>query len=1003
MVVRAVLRALDDAAWSISEILGQRHAAHCHLETVDDDALVMSDGTRASAFEVRGIKTALDESAFGELIFRLTQGMGSYLETAGHALQIVFEYDPAGALDQASEIYADAEATARVCGMDAAWLFREWAETVARYTASERVLFVLLTRPFALSATERKAADERRTRAMRKMPAGRSGMRVEAVMTELRDYHRDFTGAVSRALTENGVLIQSLSSIALAREMRRAVARRQTPEEWQPWVPGDRLPLRCPDYDNPGWNPSLLLYPRLSEQVWPVPVERPDLYSVTLDGIRHSPVMMVLGPKYVTPFNKFLQRLRRERIPARLSWLIEGYGSGGLGLREFLSSAANWASETNKQLNAAIEEVRRRHSEGVNQVRLRITADTWVEEQDAPHRVASQLRRQRGILLSLLHQWGQISATDMIGDAVYGLAATLPACLVSAPGQPNLPPLADAVTLWPITRPASLWDSGLLLNTPDGKLYPYGIGSSQQASWSHFTFAGLGAGKSVWENTQDLMFLLAPGLSRLPHLAIIDIGPSSEGLIDLLRALLPPEQRHVALYRRLRQRKEDAINPFDPPLGCDQPPAAQLEFLVNFVSLLATPDDRDAPEDGVEGVIRQAIRYAYDEYSRQRRPKRFEPSVDEDVSEALRDIGHEFDEETSWWEVVDALFSAGRVHEATLAQRYASPLLQDIGALALNPAVSEMYRIRRPNGETLSEYLHRVTVEAVSRYPVLAHPTRLDLGEARIVALDLDEVAGRGSATADKQTGVMYMLARHAAAARFFLMPEHLSDAPTQYRDYHVSRINEIRQDPKKLRYDEIARVLRKHNVTQQVAADLETAQRESRKWGLHIGMASQRMHDIPDTLLSLVTSVYVLGVGDVEEAQMVGARLGLNSLLREQLTSLGKPGPRGANMIAQFRTGEGPITHVLTNTLSPSLVWAWSTTVEDRTIRRALYAKLGVYRALRVLAARYPGSAKPEVERRRQLRKDSGMQGADVIDELISELAAQATELTVPSEKPGR
>lgn len=74
----------------------------------------------------------------------------------------------------------------------------------------------------------------------------------------------------------------------------------------------------------------------------------------------------------------------------------------------------------------------------------------------------------------------------------------------------------------------------------------------------------------------------------------------------------------------------------------------------------------------------------------------------------------------------------------------------------------------------------------------------------------------------------------------------------------------------------------------------------------------------------------------------MVGARLGLNSLLREQLTALGKPGPRGANMVAQFRTAEGAITHVLTNTLSSSLVWAFRSTTEDDTIRAALYAKPG-------------------------------------------------------------
>ncbi len=197
MVVRAVLRALDDLAWSVSESLGQRAAAHCHLETLDgEDALVMRDGSRASALEIRGIKTALDEAGFGELVFRLTQALGPHLEGAGHALQVVFHYDPAAALEQSRRIYADAAATARVCGMQADWLWDEWARAVGRYTAEERVWVVLLTRPYVLSRAERKSAEERRVRAMRRLPGGRSGMRVEMVMNELRDYHRDYCGAV---------------------------------------------------------------------------------------------------------------------------------------------------------------------------------------------------------------------------------------------------------------------------------------------------------------------------------------------------------------------------------------------------------------------------------------------------------------------------------------------------------------------------------------------------------------------------------------------------------------------------------------------------------------------------------------------------------------------------------------------------------------------------------------------------------------------------------------
>ena len=37
------------------------------------------------------------------------------------------------------------------------------------------------------------------------------------VMTELRDYHTDYCGAVARALAETGALIEPLTAVALAR------------------------------------------------------------------------------------------------------------------------------------------------------------------------------------------------------------------------------------------------------------------------------------------------------------------------------------------------------------------------------------------------------------------------------------------------------------------------------------------------------------------------------------------------------------------------------------------------------------------------------------------------------------------------------------------------------------------------------------------------------------------------------------------------------------------
>src|SRR5260364_234402 len=65
--------------------------------------------------------------------------------------------------------------------------------------------------------------------------------------------------------------------------------------------------------------------------------------------------------------------------------------------------------------------------------------------------------------------------------------------------------------------------------------------SSLPNAWVDLILALNGSGKSVWLNTLNLGAILSPGLKRLPLITIIDIGPSSSGLIDLLQNALPPD------------------------------------------------------------------------------------------------------------------------------------------------------------------------------------------------------------------------------------------------------------------------------------------------------------------------------------------------------------------------------------------------------------------------------------------------------------------------------
>ena len=75
-------------------------------------------------------------------------------------------------------------------------------------------------------------------------------------------------------------------------------------------------------------------------------------------------------------------------------------------------------------------------------------------------------------------------------------------------------------------------------------------------------------------------------------------------------------------------------------------------------------------------------------------------------------------------------------------------------------------------------------------------------GRARVAAVDLREVAPRGSAEADRQTAAFYMLARHALTRHWWIGEEDLDEVPERYREWHRSRLREM-LDWQRFRLDE--------------------------------------------------------------------------------------------------------------------------------------------------------------------------------------------------------
>jgi intracellular multiplication protein IcmB len=691
---------------------------------------------------------------------------------------------------------------------------------------------------------------------------------------------------------------------------------------------------------------------------------------------------------------------RTIRLPLRVAIGIEPDGLGGIRLKTLLSRILSFSSAENKRIILASEGLAALSEEGVCVAGVSFHLDTFVNilDYESMGEAIAALKRRKAELIKLVSGWGEAQCGECPGDPLLGVLSSIPGMRGAGGLGPKAACALQAAFSFIPIRPASPWREGaLMLRTPDGKVSPFEPGSSKQASWIDLGLSPMGAGKSVLLNAINLAFILKHGAKSLGLISIIDVGMSSKGLIDLLRNALPKEMRPLAVFRRLRLTPEHSVNPMDTPLGLRKPFPSHMNFLVNFLSLLCAPAGGNPPA-GAGGLLRLAIEGAY--LSLQRRPRIFERDMSPELWERAKKAGFIGNKpRRSVWETVDYFFREGLIHEAVLLQRHAVPTLTDAASeIRSSPGIRAAYDFKLgETGENIRDYCWRSLTEAIRDYPILGKETSFSLGDARVMALDLDEVAPRGGGkAADKQTAVMYMLARFLTGSRFFLMPEDAKLAPPQYYAYHKERIREIRLVPKRLCYDELHRVTGEPAVRAQLAGDLETTVRESRKWNLSLGLYSQNVDDVPSPILELATSVFLLGSGTGKGSKRLSEIFGLSEELSKSLETLSKPGPSGADFISVLKSSEGMVKERMTLTLPPSLLWAFGTTTEDAALRSLLYERYGAERALRALSARYPYGVKAELERRKAPKRGGGDSlGAsggretrvDPIEELAGEL----------------
>ncbi|AWN75373.1 TPA: type IV secretion protein IcmB [Legionella anisa] len=975
-------------AW-LSTSLKQTTESYIDLETADSPTvLVNHDGSLVSILKIEGVSALIGSVEFDNLVAGITNSFQGAMGRPGHALQVYFSHDKQNIRKLIQDTYEPATASARRLELNLTDLFEERVNYMAQYCAEERVYFVLITRPFNLPSEQLKVASKTKMKMIKDMkaPPFKNSQTIYAAIPELRDTHDAYVRSVMNDLDSLHVFAKLLEVHDAVHAIRMTADPDYTADDWRASLPGDKVTVR--EINSFDGDASDLLWPSLAKQVFPRDAEVLDLRTVRVGDKIYSSTYIDLFPKDLRPFIQLFTRILPAHIPWRISFLIESEGLATIKLKGLLAAILTFSSAQNRLISDSVnllKYIQLNTDEAL--VRLRVVATTW-----APEDRMALLRQRSSELVKAIEGWGSTDVSEICGDPFGGFVSSMLGATLNSMAVPTVAPLSSIISILPITRPASPWSKGaLLFRTPDGKPWPFQPGSTEQTTWIDLVYARPGSGKSVLSNAVNLALCLSGGLLRLPRIAIIDIGPSSSGLISLLKEALPASKRHLVAYHRLRMTPEYSINPFDTQLGCRYPTALERAFLVNFITLLTTPLGAERPYDGMPDLAGMVVDELYKSLADEFNPAPYSPGVEEFLDSILEEIGFVRDSKSTWWEVTDSLYSAGFVHEAMLAQRYAMPLLADAASICRTPSIEDLYeRITAPTGESLINAFSRMISAAVREYPILSRVSSFDIGDARVVSLDLDEVAKSGGDAADRQTAVMYMLARYVLARHYYLTEESLNNIPEQYKEYHQERVQEIREDHKRIVYDEFHRTSKSAAVREQVIIDM----REGRKWKVQIALLSQSVDDFDPVMIDFATAIYIMDAGPSQAIEKTTSIFGLSDTAKTALrTRVHGPRQGGGTFLAQYATKTGVNVQLLTLTLGPVELWAFSTTAEDATVRNHLYRHLGPAEARRLLAALFPnGSVAKELEARlNNMKEKVGLiedeMKESIVEQLINEI----------------
>lgn len=952
------------------------------LGPVDDHTWMLKNGDLCSVIDIVGSRLMVGQDEFDTLVTRLTKRLSVFLRMVGgtqHSFAFGARDDASRGVQLVNRLYMPVVESMRRMGITDLSIIKDRARAISALSTAASGYVILYTHKAALTPNERDREKERRERDQAKYLKG-NGKGMSATFGQspfvqspiLIPRHKAAVEALVRGLgssfNQDGIdLLCNVLNVEEAVCAIGAHLHAAPRADWKPRLIGAGATTAM-NNPRPGDHSNLMPLP-VGRQL--IDAKSREIFSeaelVLRDGYYYASIVMEQMPTNgVQKFSELRAAIAgggAKSIPWVVSFSMDANGLGFNRMEQTFAGFLGGFGDYNKRIKAAYDALRRiDQAEPV--VGMRIVFTTWAKTEQACVDNLAFLKIQ-------VQNWGSTVATNETGSPLLAQLASAAGYSYKSPAPYMPAPLSEACKMLPLFDSASIFQRGqVILSTLSGRPYPIEFGSTLQNFWGTGIFAPTGSGKSFFLLMLNLGFALAAGANKLNRIVNIDVGASFKLLVDLLHAMLPPEQRHQVVYLKVSNRPEFAVNPFDTHLGIDQPTNLDEEFLQSVLATVSPSVAKAHPN--FLGMVIQAAYTLFGRNSKDAKP--WQEAFDQDLHNTMLQAGVEFTKgKTRVWDVVDALFAKGMVVEAARAQRFAVPTLNDMVRAARAPDVINLYTTATVNGEPVLDVFTRDITTGVNNFRLIAGVTQCDIESARVLGIDLEEVlAGTQTESGRRVSQMMYLFARRLGARKFFMKWEGEIEAlcPPLYAEHHRRECESMAEAPKMLEYDEI------HNARGGVNPDgspeetpmyrmIQKDMREGRKYLTVTLMSSQMLEDFPPAAIENMYNFFILGMGSSASKHAIQETF---SLRDTEINAIENHCTGPGTLFGYFKTRRGNLSQVLRATAGPLERWAYNTDSEDASMRRVIAERIPYLEALALLARKFPsGSARDVLAKMKQ------------------------------------